>query len=85
MLMGGFMTEFREQRDFKVERFKSNNNWAIPRNCSCLLTAGFLYKDSVENPEFFLKRFWKENFSRVDTQTAILVSIDEIWILRSDS
>ena len=55
------------------------------------LTAGFLYRAGAETPLNFREKFpvfprsILENFSGVDTQTAVLVSTAEVWISAPDT
>ena len=55
------------------------------------LTAGFLYRAGAETPLNFREKFRVfprtilENFSGVDTQTAVLVSRVEVWISAPDT
>ena len=54
-------------------------------------TAGFLYRAGAETPLNFREKFRVfprtilENFSGVDTQTAVLVSTAEVWISAPDA
>ena len=60
-------------------------------NAGPLITAGFLYRAGAETPLNFRENFRVsprmilENFSAVDTQTAVLVSTAEVWISAPDT
>ena len=62
-----------------------------PCNFATTLTAGFLYRAGAETPLNFREKFRVfprtilENFSAVDTQTAVLVSTAEVWISAPDT
>ena len=55
------------------------------------ITAGFLSRAGAETPLNFREKFRvfprtiSENFSGVDTQTAVLVSTAEVWISAPDT
>ena len=56
-----------------------------------MVTAGFLYRAGAETPLNIREKFRVfprtilENFSGVDTQTAVLVSTAEVWISAPDT
>ena len=62
-----------------------------PFSCSEMITAGFLSRAGAETPLNFREKFRVfprtilENFSGVDTQTAVLVSTAEVWISAPDT
>ena len=67
--------------------------WWTPwrQRAAALLTAGFLYRAGAETPLNIREkirvfpRTILQNFSGVDTQTAVLVSTAEVWISAPDT
>ena len=79
-----------------LELLETLRNFRVPRGGSRslqppILTAGLLYRAGAETPLNFREKFRVfprtilENFSAVDTQTAVLVSTAEVWISAPDT
>ena len=69
----------------------SGNSLVFSRKTITSITAGFLSRAGAETPLNFREKFRVfprtilENFSGVDTQTAVLVSTAEVWISAPDA
>ena len=84
--------EFKDLRQFLAFfRTFGAQNFTAAWTSGSLSTAGFLSRAGAETPLNFREKFRVfprtilENFSGVDTQTAVLVSTAEVWISAPDT